>query len=223
MEMKNLFMKWLPFYIIVISCALTINHTAHCTEIYYISNNRVLLYKIINWWYDCLPEESNLICGSIIKCKSKGDTQVVYDETEMKLKLQINGGFAEQVSIFKQCEQCEGPSYLKCTWLNKKYFGNGEAAIISNNLSAINAFILNNIDTRHGRAVQSIEKDIEFELEGSIGGLLNGRIALHQSGKFIKTCSAAYLGLSDNFPVSLKIINSKTKEVLAIYSSKMEN
>jgi hypothetical protein len=141
----------------------------------------------------------------------------------MILRLQINGGFAEQISIFKQCEQCKGPSYLKCTWLNKKYFGNGEAAIISNDLSAINAVILNNIDTHHGRIIQGIEKDIEFELEGSIGGLLNGRIALHQSGNFIKTCPAASLGWGDSLPISLKIINSDTKEVLATYSAIMEN
>ncbi len=115
------------------------------------------------------------------------------------------------------------PSYIKCTWLNKKYFGKGEATIISNDLPAINAFIINNTDKHHARIIQSIEKDIVFELEGSVGGLLNGRIALHQAGYFIKACSAASHGPGDSLTISLKIINSNTKEVLATYSAIMEN
>ena len=215
--------KSLPFYIIIIPCFLIINHDAYCFEDYYIGNNRVLLYKIINWWYDCLPEESNLLCGRVIKCISKDETQVVYDETKMVLKLKINGGFAGQLSIFKQYGQCLGPSYLKCTWLNKKYFDKGEASIISNDLPAISVLIINKVDKNHGRRIQSIEKDIIFELEGTIGGLLSGRIALHHAGNFIKTCSDASHDRGDNLPISLKIINDNTKEILATYAAIMEN
>ncbi|WP_027362442.1 hypothetical protein [Desulfospira joergensenii] len=215
-------MKWLPLYIIIISCCLIIDHAGHCSETYHIGNNRVLLYKIINWWYDCLPEESNALCGLTVKCRSRDDTQVVYNETEMILRLQIDGGFAGQFSIFKQCEPCLGPSHLKCTWLNKKYFGKGEAAIISNDFQAIRIFTIKNIDKYHGQIIQNLEKDIEFELEGSIGGLLNGRVALHRAGDFIKTCSTPSHGLGDSLPISLKIINSNTKEILATYSAIME-
>jgi len=202
---------------IVLSCFHIANHEAFCSETYYINNNRVLLYKIINWWYDCLPDEENKLCGSLIKCRNKDNAQVQYNEAEMILKLKIKGGFADQLSIFKQCKQCFGPSYLKCSWLNKKYFGSGEAGIVSNDLPAISAFIINNIDKYHGRQIQSIEKNIVFELEGAIGGLLNGQIALHQVGNFIKTCPAASHGRDNSLPFSLKIINSSTKEVLAKY------
>jgi len=50
-------------------------------------------------------------------------------------------------------------------------------------------------------------------LEGVVGGLLNGKIALHQAGNFLKTCPEASQGLVDSFPFFLKIINSHTKEV----------
>jgi len=211
-------MKWFLSFTIVLSCFLIINHGAFCSETYYIDNNRVLLYKVINWWYDCLPEESSLLCGSLIKCQSKGNVQVEYNEAEMILSLQIKGGFANLLSIFKQCEQCFGP-YLKCTWLNKKFFGRGEALIVSNEVPTMSAFIINNIDKKQGRLIRSIEKDIIFELEGVIGGLLNGKIALHQAGNFIKDCSGDLQNRNDSSPISLKIINPHTKEVLAKYSA----
>ncbi len=217
-------MKLFLSFTIVLSCVLIINHDAFCSETYYIDNNRVLLYKVINWWYDCLPEESSKLCGSLIKCQSKGNAQVEYNETEMILKLQIKGGFADLLSTFKQCEQCFGPSYLKCTWLNKKYFGSGEAVfVVSNELPAMSAFIINNIDKKQGQLIRGIEKDILFEIQGVIGGLLNGKIALHQAGNFIKTCPGAPQSRDDCFPISLKIINSHTKEVLAKYSAILEH
>lgn len=215
-------MKWFVSCLMVLSCCLIINHDALCSETYYIGGNRVLLYKIINWWYDCLPEESNQLCGSLIKYQNKGNSQVEYDETESILKFQINGDFAGLLSIFKQCEQCFGPSYLKYTWLNKEYFGNG-AAIVSNNLPTISPFIIININKDYGLRIQDIEKDIVFELDGVIGGLLNGKIALHQVGDFLKTCPKIFHAHDNSFPISIRIINSKTKEVLAKYSTILEH
>lgn len=127
------------------------------------------------------------------------------------------------LSIFKQCKQCSGPSYLKCAWLNKKYFGNGEAGIVLDDLSSAGAFVINNIDKNHARRLQGIEKNMVFELEGTICALLNGKIALHQSGDFIKTCPAASHSRDVSLPTSLKIINSGTKEVLATYSMVTEH
>jgi len=195
--------------LMVLSCCLIINYNAFCSETYYIDGNRVLLYKIINWWYDCLPEKSNLLCGNSIKYQNQGESQVEFNETESRLKFQIYKGFAKLLSI--------GPSYLKCTWLNKKYFGNGKAAIVSNTWPSISPFIINNINKRYGRQIQDIQKDIMFELDGVIEGLQNGKIALDQEGNFLKTCPKASHNNDNAFPVFVRIINSKTEEVLAKY------
>lgn len=202
-------MKWFLTFTIVLSCFHIVNHDACCSEPYFINNNRVLLYKIINWWNDCLPEESSQLCGSRIKCQSEGNAQVVYNEAEMIMRLQIKGGFADLLSLFKQCEQCFGPSYLQCIWLNTKYFGNGEAAIVQNELPTIRALVFNNIDRKQVRLIRSVEKDIVFVLEGVVGGLLlqNGKIALHRAGVFLKTCPEADQSRDDSFPISLNIIN----------------
>lgn len=211
-------MKHLAFCLIALSLLLITSQGAFCSETYFIDNNRVLLYKIINWWYDCLSEESTQLCGSLIKCRNKGDARVRYDETRKFLQLQINGGFANLLSIFKNCEQCFGPSHLKCTWLNKKYFGGGKAAIISNEVPAISGFTFHGVDKDHSRIIQSIESEIELELEGKVGGLLNGKIALHKAGNSLKSCPDISQDRADNFITSLKFINSHTKEILAEYS-----
>ena len=218
-------MKWLLSFIIVLSCFHIINHDVFCSETYSINNNRVLLYKVINWWYDCLPEESSQLCGRLVKCQNKGNAQVEYNETEMILKLQIKGGFADMLSVLKQCEHCFGPSYLQCIWLNPKFFGNGEAVIIQNEFAAINTLFFNNIDQKKFLQIRSIEKDIELILEGLISDLLreNGRIALHQAGNFLKPCPGAAQCRDDSFPISFKIINSHTGEMLAKYIAIWKN
>ena len=124
------------------------------------------------------------------------------------------------VSIFKQCERCFGPEYLKCTWLNEKHFGSGEAVAVSNDTPGASAFHFVKIDRNHARGIQSIEKDIAFELEGSVGGLLNGKIALHQAaGTFVKTCPTISQDPEAAFSIFLNIVNTETEESLVKYSA----
>lgn len=76
----------------------------HADEEYYINGNPVLLYKTINWWYDCRPEDSNQLCGRVIQCKNNGNVRIEYNDVEMKLKLTVEKGFADLLGIFKSCE-----------------------------------------------------------------------------------------------------------------------
>lgn len=216
-------MRWLLSFPIALSCFLLTNTDALCSETYYIGSDRVLLYKIINWWYDCPPEESTRLCGSTIKCQSTGDTRVEYIESETTLRLHISGGFAGLVSIFKEYEHCAGPSHLKCAWLNMKYFGQGEPVSITNDVPAISSIVITNIDQDHGRLIQGMEKDIVIELEGTVCGLMDGRIALHRGGEFLKECPNISQGRDGNAPIWLIIINSSTKELLARYHAIFEH
>lgn len=189
------------------------------SEACHVNNNNILLYKIINWWNDSPPEEDTLPCGDPIKCQNIGNTQVAYSAAEMMLNLQIIGEFGELISVFKQCEQCSGPSYFKCTWLNTQFFGNVETTtspIISRDIKILS---FQGISPQQAHHLKNIEKDLAFVVEGVIGGLLllDGRIALHQSGKFLKICPKSSQSQKESFPISLKIINSRTQEEIAKY------
>jgi len=220
---NNFMIKWLLAFTIVLVCVSTIPNYAACSEKYYINNKQVLLYKIINWWYYSLPEESYRLCGSLIRCKTNGNIQIEYDDIEKKLKLNNRESFADLLSIFKQCEQCWGPSYLKLTWLNKEYLGDGVFITSTDKYSTVNSYIFANIERTNAQRIQSIVNVIGFELEGIICGLMNGKIALHHSGKLLKTCQADSGKQNDISPITLKIVNSQTKEILAKLSVVFDN
>ncbi len=197
------------------------NETAHSfiSEKCHVNNNDILLYKIINWWNDSLPEDDMLPCGDPIKCQNIGNTKVEYSAAERILNLQIIGEFGELISVFKQCEQCSGPAYLQCTWLNTQYFGDVEATTSPTISRDIKTLSFNGISPQQANHLKNIEKDLSFVVEGVIGGLLllDGRIALHQAGKFLKKCPKSSQSQKESFPISLKIINSRTQEAVAKY------
>jgi len=215
---NNSIIKWLLAFTIVLVCVSTTSNYAACSEEYYINNDKVLLYKIINWWYDSFPEESHQICGNLIRCRAEGNIQIEYDAIEMKIRLNAKESFADLLSVFKQCEQCWGPSYLKLTWLNEKYFGDGKFITSTDKYSSLNSYIFTHIERTNAQRIQSIVDVIGLELEGVICGLMNGKIALHHSGKLLKTCQVDKEKQDEHFSITLKIVNFQTEEKLAKFS-----
>lgn len=187
---------------------------ASCSEIYRINNQSILLYKTINWWYDCLADEQYLLCGKTIQCTNNGNALIEYTQSKSTLKISIKKGLADQLSIFKNCDGCLGPSSLHCIWSNKKYFGKGKAAPMND----LNQFVFFHIDKIQARVLKDIEKDIVFIVEGNIMGLMNdGKIALHNTGPLLKRCPNDTDDTGDLFPVTVKIINAMTEEIIAKY------
>jgi len=203
---------------LVLLCIHIFSFDAFCEETYRIDNNRVLLYKIINWWYDCLPDECDLFCGKTVECDNRGNAEIEYSAADMTLKLKVKGGFADLFSIFKACKDCYGPSYLECRQLNRKYFGNGKAVGIHAGFRGFNEFVFNAISSSQAQSVRNIKDDIKFVLKGRIGGLVGGKVALHQAGQFQKACPKDPKNQKAAFPITLKIVNAQTDEILAIYS-----
>lgn len=192
--------------------------SAYCDEIYYIDNSPLFLYKTINWWYDCLPEESKKLCGRPIKCSNIGNALVEYDKRNKNLEISIKGGFATMLLAFKKCKHCYGPSYLHCIWLDQKYLNGTTANVIIDDLTTIVGFTFSNIEKEQAKYIQSISHDMQFILEGAIGGLSNGRIALHESSDLLKRCNRASPDPNKKYPITLNIINTCTNETIAIFN-----
>ena len=191
-----------------------VHQKACCAEKYYIDNQRVLLYKVINWWYDCLPEESTQLCGSRIKYENRGNARILYDASEKELTLGVDGGFADLLAFFSQCRGCRGPSHFQCTWLNRKYFGQGRAKKFGRQRT----FTVEIADENQLRILRSMQHHLVFVVEGIIGGLMNGQIALHQGGDQLKTCPEPEQS-DEPYSIRLTLFNSKTNEVLATYQT----
>ena len=103
--------------------------------------------------------------------------------------------------------------------LNKKYFGNGKAAGIHAGFKGFNEFFFNDINKTRAQSLKENKDDITFLIEGRIGGLVDGKVALHQAGRFQKACPKDPKNRNISFPVTLKIVNTRTDEILAIFSS----
>lgn len=190
------------------------SRTASCSEVYRIDNQSTLLYKTINWWYDCLPQDNYFLCGKAIKYSNYGNARIEYTESMSILKISVQRGFADLLSIFKNCDDCLGPSYLRCIWLNEKYFGKSKATPVSH----MNQFIFHPMDKSQARIFKKLEKNIIFIVEGNILGLINeGKIALYNTGNLLKSCPNAVDDKGAIFPITVKIMNAKNDEILARY------
>lgn len=191
------------------------------SEKYFIDGQNVfLLYKIVNWWYDCQPKENHLLCGKPIKCINLGNACIEYTQSKSALKVSIQKGLATQLSIFKTCSQCFGPSYLRCIWQNEKYLGNGRAAPSKN----VNQFSFFQIDKIQARILKNMEKEIVFIVQGNIRGLMNnGKIALHDTGTILKRCPSDAQNAGGIVPITVKIKNNGTNEIIAEYLGTWSN
>ena len=187
------------------------------SENYYINNQNVLLlYKIINWWYDCLPKDNNLLCGKTIKCTNSGNAVVEYIQSNSALKISVQKEIGDQLSIFKTCGDCLGLSSLHGKWLNKKYFGKGSMEVVT----SLNQFSFLHIDKNQARILKDIEKDIVFVIEGYIRGLTsNGKIALIDTNAIFKKCPDNTNEKSSVFSINVTIKINSTDEVIAHYVS----
>ena len=188
------------------------------SERYDIEGQNLLLYKTVNWWYDCLPEDNFLLCGKKIGCRNFGNARI--DHTQSVLKISVPGGFADQLSIFKTDESRPdrsylGPSYLRCIWQNEKYFGKGRA----DSTTSLNQFAFAHIDKRQADILKEIENDIVLVVEGHILGLTNdGKIALHNTDALLKKCSNDTPNEKDGiFPIIVTIKRHSTDEIIARY------
>ncbi len=203
-----------------VSCS-EIYFNDYLSEKYYIDDQHVfLLYKIINWWYDCQPKDNYLLCGKTIKCTNLGNACIEYTQSKSVLKVSIPKGLADQFSIFKTCNQCFGPSNLRCIWQNKKYLGKGTAAPTKH----LNQFVFLHINKIQARFLKNIEKEIIFVVQGNIRGLMNdGKIALHNTGTILKRCPGDADNEANIFPITVKIKNTSTNEMIAQYLGTWSN
>lgn len=145
---------------------------------------------------------------------------IEYTQSQLALKISIQKGFADQLSIFKTCNECFGPSYLRCIWQNEKYLGKG-TAVPTNNL---NQFIFLHIDKIQAGILKDIEKEIAFVVEGNIRGLMNdGKIALHNTGTILKRCPSDADDKGSIFPIMVTIRNTRTNEIVAQYLDTWSN
>ncbi|QKF81715.1 hypothetical protein [Halarcobacter ebronensis] len=198
-------------FICLIFVFLNINIYAYSelyeSDLYYLDNNEVLLYKILNWWSNKSHENSTEFCFNNIKVRSNKPLILEYDKKFKKLKVYLKEDFADLISIFENKSV-----YLKNEYINKNYFKSLKAEAIQK----VNSIIFKNISLSEYEKINKSQKILAFELEGKVAGLLahSGKLSFHTSGEFLCPCP---LKPDERFDIVFKLLNIKTKEVLVKY------
>jgi hypothetical protein len=151
-----------------------------------------------------------------------GNARVEFRAQKNELEIVINGVFAEMLHVFKECKQCCGPSYFRSSWRNPDYFRYAEYFTVNKTSSTISCFTVHDISEKQAQRFQKIAHHLQFVLEGVIGGLSDGRIALHASGNLIKSCREPRQNHNIHYPITLKIIKAGTGESLAIFTMRWD-
>ena len=205
--------------LICLSLLISFAGGAHCAaETYAIDNQPVLLYKIIQWWYDEPGTGAAWFCGRTLACRSREPIRAVYEPGSRRLTLLVEEGFDDLVAL----GAWDGSGGLRAAWLNSAWFDIDLASAMIYTRRSDHRWRL----VFQGVSVAAAEKAVAMapeglclRLEGPIRGLQDGRIALHDAAHLIQRCPANSRAHRKSVTVTLS--NARTREVLAVFSTQV--
>lgn len=182
-------------------------------EVYYLDNNPLLLYKIINWWSIETQRDNKKPCNKAIKVTSNS-LKFKYNEKDQTLSVQLKAKFPKKMEVISKNKK----QLLENVYVNKNYFKIDS----TKDISSINKFIFKNISKDTYKKISSMKGDIIIQIEGYVKGLLSnsGKIALDHNGDFLRECPKINQKDQDIF---IKFINKKDDTILSIYKIKRKN
>lgn len=162
------------------------------TELYFLDNSQILLYKIINWWYYAPDGESAQLCGDHLKYVNNGNGKVSYVIDSSAIKISTNEGFASLLSLVKECETCSTPYSIRSAWLNQRYFPGASATLTIKESAFTNEYSI--LIKKTGKdalsKLKDHEKQLVFTLSGQVQGLQDGKVALNPKSDLLEKCFA---------------------------------
>lgn len=189
----------------ILSFFLLLLMTSHAVsfESCSIDEDRVIVYKVINWWYDCLEVDSRLLCGKNLRCSLTGQIDIRYNPKKQTLILKLDKGLGELISI--------GAVNPIAGQLNPDFFGKAKAGHIRSNDHGIREIGFQEVPPDHADKLKRLQGRMMITLTGMITGLKNGKLALDSEEDFIRSCPAS----DKKNPIVLTLTLSETKERLA--------
>lgn len=190
---------------------------------YFLNDQPVLLYKVINWWYDAEPETAQQICGDKIRYVGHGKLQLSYNanSTVNTMQVDVAGGFAALLSPVRQCADCPLQYQGSAIWLNRKYFEGNVGQITVEELQFQNScrFSFANVTRGAFQELSDLGPNLAVVLDAEVRGLTDGRIVLYDAADTLGKCAIS--GLRESTPRSpdiiLQLIDSSHDEVVASF------
>lgn len=181
-----------------------------------IDGQPVLLYKIIQWWYDAPASEAPWACGRTLACRTRDPIQITYAQNDRRLTLRFEAAFAELVSA--GAPQTGKPSVdLRATGLDPNYFGIITAKLLQDPVNALGRLCFEGVATDQADRLAAMANRLEVVLSGPVCGLVDGRIALTHGQGLLKVCPASASPATESPSVTLILRDRHTAAVLAIF------
>lgn len=184
---------------------------------YSIDGQPVLLYKIIQWWYDAPATEVPWICGRTLACRTMDPIQITFSQADRRLTFRFEAGFAELVSAGAPTtgSLLAGAAIV---WLNSDYFDAATTEICPRSANTPGRFCLEAVTRDRADGVVAMAAGLEVVLSGPIRGLLDGRIALGDTEGPLKACPPNGAPATASQPVTLTLRQRASDTVLAIFA-----
>ena len=190
------------------AAAQAADQDAWTAETYVVDDHPLLLYKLINWWYHCLPHEAHQPCGRSLTCRNR-EIHTTWNAHLKQLSITTAKEFAAMTAVLPPLPKGQESSRISAVQMDTGILGKAQAWALFDRSGRFSALRLKPLDK--DRAGKLMAEKMVLVLSGPIRGLESGRIALYRSGDRIRTCPDT----GDGTPVRLLLVHKQTRTVLA--------
>lgn len=205
--------------VISVGCLLTYN-LGYSEERYFLNDQRVLLYKLINWWYHAAPAEAHQICGDSLRSEITGGWLRYESESGIKLALAGEYGCGSLISLKTGCGQSPQRSHrVDATWVNTEYFESGQLSFVFEERRETNdcSLVIYNVSEPSLEMLRTAAVGLQLTISGRVNGLGNGKVALLGGGDCYERCSKPSAAGVLHQSVQIDLVNTFSGETLASF------
>lgn len=205
--------------VVIVSVGFTLtSHNGYSDERYFLNDQRVLLYKIINWWYDANPAEAGQICGDRLRYENNRGWNLHESDNEIRLTHAGGQSCGSLVSLRSHCAHSSTTTFrVQPEWANTEYFEVSDISFEFEEQTTSNrcTIIIDNVSQHLLERMRTGFTELKLTINGRVNGLGNGKVALLSGGDCYQRCpiwSAAERQLET---VRIDLVNSSSGESLA--------
>ena len=204
--------------LVLLICGLAIGGRAFADiDTYTIDGQPVLLYKIIQWWYEAPEAQAPWICARTLACRTRHPVEISFSPDDRRISLRFETEFADL--IWPEIGGSDKSRlYLYPIWTDPVFLNGGTHA--SGTDLGNRSFRLSLVGVTPDQAQQwmRLADGLELVLSGPVCGLADDRVALADGPALLKTCPQGAAPGSAPRAMTLTLRHRPTGRILAIFS-----
>jgi hypothetical protein len=210
---------WIPIApMVLLICCLTAGERAFADiDTYTIDGQPVLLYKIIQWWYEAPDTQTPWICGHTLACHTRQPVEISFTRDNHCISLRFETEFADLI-----WPEIGGSGKVRLDlhpiWTDPAYFNANAHALCADRGNHPARLFIEEVNPEQAQQWMRSANDLELMLSGPVRGLADDRVALADSPALLKICPHEVTAGSAPPTMTLTLRHRTTQRVLAIFS-----